>query len=142
MVNRLTNRQIGNVIRKIYARQREASQGYTKEQKEKNELLCEKFGDGHHLKANIYEVISQIKINNMKKAVKKVAPKKAVKKVAKKKPKKVEMPRFGIIQIDVKNFKKKRETTVSIDGVNFYELKEIFDEVLYETAKKILKDGE
>ena len=67
---------------------------------------------------------------------------KAVKKVAKKKPKKVEMPRFGIIQIDVKNFKKKRETTVSIDGVNFYELKEIFDEVLYETAKKILKDGE
>ena len=142
MVNRLTNRQIGNVIRKIYARQREASQGYTKEQKEKNELLCEKFGDGHHLTANIYEVISQIKINNMKKAVKKVAPKKAVKKVAVKKVKKEEMPKFGIIQIDVKKFKKKRETTVSIDGVTFYELKEIFDEVLYETGKKILEDGE
>jgi hypothetical protein len=78
----------------------------------------------------------------MKTKEKKVAPKKAVKKVAKKKPKKVEMPKFGIIQIDVKTYKKKRETTVSIDGVTFYELKEIFDEVLYETSKKILEDGE
>jgi hypothetical protein len=73
MSNRLTNRQIGNVIRKIYARQREASQGYTKEQRDRNELLCEKFGDGHHLTANIYEVISKIKINNnMKKTEKTV----------------------------------------------------------------------
>lgn len=77
----------------------------------------------------------------MKTKEKKVAPKKAVKKVPVKKPKKVEMPKFGIIQIDVKKFKKKRETTLTIDGVSFYELKEIFDDVLYETAKKILEDG-
>ena len=42
-----------------------------------------------------------------KKVVKKVPAKKAVKKVAIKKPKKEEMPRLGIIQIDVKNHKKK-----------------------------------
>ena len=78
----------------------------------------------------------------MKTKVKKVAPKKAVKKVAKKKPKKEEMPRLGIIQIDVKFFKKKITTTVSIDGIFFYELKEILDDVLYQTGKKILEDGE
>lgn len=73
MSNRLTNRQIGNIIRKIYACQRVASQGYTKEQRDRNELLCEKFGDSHHLTANIYEVISKIKINNnMKKTEKTV----------------------------------------------------------------------
>lgn len=76
-----------------------------------------------------------------KKVVKKATPKKAVKKVAIKKPKKEEMPRLGIIQIDVKNYKKKRSTTVRIDGVSFYELKEIFDDVLYETAKNLLEDG-
>jgi hypothetical protein len=78
----------------------------------------------------------------MKTKEKKVAPKKAVKKVAAKKAKKEEMPRLGIIQIDVKYFKKKRATTVTIDGISWSELKEIFEDVLYETGKKILEDGE
>ena len=78
----------------------------------------------------------------MKTKEKKVAPKKAVKKVAPKKAKKEEMPRFGYIQIDIKTYKKKRTTTLSIDGVSFSELKEIFEDVLFETAKKILEDGE
>jgi hypothetical protein len=76
----------------------------------------------------------------MKTKEKKVAPKKAVKKVAPKKVKKEEMPRFGYIQIDIKTYKKKRSTTVTIDGVSFSELKEIFDDCLYELAKKILED--
>ena len=78
----------------------------------------------------------------MKTKEKKVAPKKAVKKVPVKKAKKEEMPKLGIIQIDVKYFKKKRATTVTIDGISWSELKEIFDDVLYETAKKLLEDGE
>ena len=77
-----------------------------------------------------------------KKVVKKSTPKKAVKKVPVKKAKKEEMPKLGIIQIDVKYFKKKRATTVTIDGISWSELKEIFDDVLYETAKKLLEDGE
>jgi hypothetical protein len=83
-----------------------------------------------------------IKKSNMKTKEKKVAPKKAVKKVPVKKAKKEEMPKLGIIQIDVKYFKKKRATTVTIDGISWSELKEIFDDVLYETAKKLLEDGE
>jgi hypothetical protein len=77
----------------------------------------------------------------MKTKEKKVAPKKAVKKVTPKKAKKEEMPKLGIIQIDVKYFNKKRETTVTIDGISFSELREIFDDVLYEFAKKILDDA-
>jgi hypothetical protein len=76
-----------------------------------------------------------------KKVVKKATPKKAVKKVPVKKAKKEEMPRLGIIQIDVKTYKKKRSTIASIDGISFSELREIFDDVLYQLAKKILENG-
>jgi len=66
-MSRLTNRQIGNIVRKIYWCMMLEREGYTKEQKEENELLCRKYGDSDQLTANIYEILSKIKTNkNMK----------------------------------------------------------------------------